>query len=147
MCTSDGPLNLKQCGSNNACSDSNVHEIPICFPANSYIIRISKSFLDPQKDFDNATLVNTSSLKPKEAGSEENFEFKPELFRIENGTNFYIAVQAINEANLTSEVSNIAQAIKFIPMPEDSVPALGTKISAISLAIFALAMIFIYSLN
>ncbi|KAI4549361.1 hypothetical protein MG293_001691 [Ovis ammon polii] len=109
--------------------------------ANSYIIRISKSFLDLQEDFDNATLVNTSSVKPKEAGSVENFEFKPEPFRIENGTNFYIAVQAINEANLTSEVSNIAQAIKFIPMPEDSVPALGTKISAISLAIFGLAMI------
>ncbi|XP_070642274.1 calcium-activated chloride channel regulator 1 isoform X2 [Bos indicus] len=109
--------------------------------ANSYIIRISKSFLDLQKNFDNATLVNTSSLKPKDAGSDEDFEFKPEPFRIENGTNFYIAVQAINEANLTSEVSNIAQAIKFIPMPEDSVPALGTKISAINLAIFALAMI------
>ncbi|KAF4021614.1 hypothetical protein G4228_013559 [Cervus hanglu yarkandensis] len=109
--------------------------------ANSYIIRISKSFVDLQEDFDNATLVNTSSLKPKEAGSVENFEFKPEPFRIENGTNFYIAIQAINEANLISEVSNIAQAIKFIPMPEDSVHALGTKISAISLAIFGLAMI------
>ncbi|XP_040088334.1 calcium-activated chloride channel regulator 1 [Oryx dammah] len=109
--------------------------------ANRYIIRISKSFLDLQEDFDNAISVNTSSLKPKEAGSVENFEFKPKPFRIENGTNFYIAVQAINEANLASEVSNIAQAIKFIPMPEDSVPALGTKISAISLAIFGLAMI------
>ena len=97
--------------------------------------------MDLQEDFDNATLVNTSSLKPKEAGSVENFEFKPEVFRIENGTNFYIAVWAINEANLISEVSNIAQAIKFIPLPEDSVPAPGTKISAISLAIFGLAMI------
>ena len=141
MCISDRLLNVKQCGSNKACSDSNIREISICFPANSYIIRISKSFMDLQEDFDNATLVNTSSLKPKEAGSVENFEFKPEAFRIENGTNFYIAVRAINEANLISEVSNIAQAIKFIPLPEDSVPALGTKISAISLAIFGLATI------
>lgn len=98
--------------------------------------------MDLQEDFDNATLVNTSNLIPKEAGSKENFEFKPEHFRVENGTKFYVAVQAINEANLTSEVSNIAQAIKFIPVPEDSVPALGTKISAISLAIFGLPMIF-----
>ena len=117
------------------------HEISIYFPANSYVIRISKSFMDLQEDFDNATLVNTSSLKPKEAGSVENFEFKPEVFRIENGTNFYIAVWAINEANLISEVSHIVQAIKFIPLPEDSVHALGTKISAITLAIFGLAMI------
>ncbi|KAI4549362.1 hypothetical protein MG293_001692 [Ovis ammon polii] len=109
---------------------------------NRYVIRISKSFMDLQEDFDNATLVNTSNLIPKEAGSKENFEFKPEHFRVENGTKFYIAVQAINEANLISEVSHIVQAIKFIPLPEDSVHALGTKISAISLAIFGLPMIF-----
>ena len=118
------------------------HEISIYFPANSYVIRISKSFMDLQEDFDNVTLVNTSNLIPKEAGSKENFEFKPEHFRIENGTKFYIAVQAINEANLISEVSHIVQAIKFIPLPEDSVHALGTKISAITLAIFGLPMIF-----
>nr|XP_010972959.2 calcium-activated chloride channel regulator 1 [Camelus dromedarius] len=109
--------------------------------ANSYIIRISKNFLDLREDFDNATLVNTSSLIPKEAGSIENFEFKPESLRIENGTKIYIAIQAVHEANLTSEVSNIAQATRFIPLQEASVPALGTKISEISLAIFGLAMI------
>uniref|UniRef100_A0A9L0JAT8 Calcium-activated chloride channel regulator 1 n=1 Tax=Equus asinus TaxID=9793 RepID=A0A9L0JAT8_EQUAS len=109
--------------------------------ANSYIIRISKCFLDLQEDFDNATLVNTSSLTPKEAGSIENFEFKPEPFTTENGTKFYVAIQAINEANLTSEVSNIAQASKFIPPQEPSAPGLGTKISAISLVIFGLAVI------
>ncbi|KAM9107714.1 LOW QUALITY PROTEIN: calcium-activated chloride channel regulator 1-like [Megaptera novaeangliae] len=109
--------------------------------ANCYIIRISKSFLDLREDFDNAALVTTSSLIPKEASSIENFEFKSEPFKIENVTKFYIAVQAINEVNITSEVSNVAQAAKFIPLPEDSVPALGTKISAISLAIFVLVMI------
>ncbi|XP_045657816.1 calcium-activated chloride channel regulator 1-like [Ursus americanus] len=109
--------------------------------ANSYIIRISKCFLDLQEDFDNAALVNTTSLIPKEAGSIENFEFKPEPFKIENGTKFYIAIQAIHEANLTSEVSNIAQATKFIPPQESSVPALGTKIFATSLAIWGLAVI------
>lgn len=98
-------------------------------------------FLDLQEDFDNAALVNTTSLIPKEAGSIENFEFKPEHFKIENGTKFYIAIQAINEANLTSEVSNIAQATKFIPPQESSAPALGTKIFATSLAIWGLATI------
>lgn len=117
-------------------SDSNIHEISVCFPANRYIIRISKSFLDLREDFDNAALVNTSSLIPKEASSIENFEFKSEPFKIENVT--YIAVQIINEANITSEVSNVAQIAKLIPLSEDSVPALGTKISAISLAIFVL---------
>ncbi|KAI5938322.1 calcium-activated chloride channel regulator 1-like [Manis javanica] len=109
--------------------------------ANSYIIRMSKCFLNLREDFDKAAFVNTSSLIPKEAGSVENFEFEPEPFKIENGTKIYIAVQAIHETNLTSEVSNIAQAIKFIPPQEYHVPALGTKISAISLVIFGLALI------
>lgn len=122
-------------------SDFNIHEVSICFPANSYIIRISKCFLDLREDFDNAALVNTSSLIPKEAGSIEHFEFKLEPFKIENGTKFYIAIQAIHEANVTSEVSNIAQAIKFIPPQDSSVPALGITITATSLAIWGLALI------
>lgn len=113
----------------------------ISFPAKHYIIRISNSLQELQEDFDNATLVTTSSLKPKEAGSTENFEFRPEPFKTENGTRFYIAIQTINEANLTSKISNIAQATKFIPPQEPSVPDLGTKISTISLAILGLAVI------
>ncbi|KAM8789740.1 calcium-activated chloride channel regulator 1-like [Rhynchonycteris naso] len=109
--------------------------------ANRYIIRISKDLLKLQEHFDIATLVDTSSLKPKEAGSTENFEFKPEALKIENGTKVFIAVQAINEANLNSELSNIAQLIKYIPSPEPSVPALGTRISAINLGILGLAVI------
>ncbi|KAM8789741.1 calcium-activated chloride channel regulator 1-like [Rhynchonycteris naso] len=108
--------------------------------ANRYIIRISKDLLELQENFDNAFLVNTSILKPKEAGSTENFEFKPEPFKTENGTIFYIAIRAISEANLTSELSNIAQATKYIPPQETNVPDLGTKIS-ISLAILGLTVI------
>lgn len=122
-------------------SDFNIHEVSICFSAKSYIIRISKYLLDLQANFDNATLVNISSLIPKEPGSIENFEFKQELFKIANGTQLYIAIQAINEANLTSEISNIAQANKFIPPQESSVPALSTKISAVSLEIWGFAVI------
>uniref|UniRef100_A0A8C5XY42 Uncharacterized protein n=1 Tax=Microcebus murinus TaxID=30608 RepID=A0A8C5XY42_MICMU len=109
--------------------------------ADRYIIRTSKHFLNHQEDFDNATLINTSGLIPKAAGSRENFEFKPEHSKIENGTKFYIAIQAIGEANLTSEISNIALATKLIPPQEPSVPALGANISAISLAVFGLVVI------
>uniref|UniRef100_A0A8C6WBK9 VWFA domain-containing protein n=1 Tax=Nannospalax galili TaxID=1026970 RepID=A0A8C6WBK9_NANGA len=111
----------------------------------SYIIKMSICFLDLQNDFDNADLVNTSGLIPKEAGSQEIFEFKPETFKVENGTRFYIAIRANNEANLTSEVSNIAQAIKFIPPQESSTPDLGTNISALSMTIFGfVAILFIF---
>uniref|UniRef100_A0A2K5XBF3 Uncharacterized protein n=2 Tax=Mandrillus leucophaeus TaxID=9568 RepID=A0A2K5XBF3_MANLE len=109
--------------------------------ADSYVIRTSKHVLDLQENFDKAALINTSGLIPKEAGSVENFEFKPEPSKIENGTTFYIAIQAIREPNVTSEVSNIAQATNFIPPQEPSIPDLGTNISAISLAIFGLAVI------
>ncbi|XP_003784228.1 calcium-activated chloride channel regulator 1-like [Otolemur garnettii] len=109
--------------------------------ADRYVIRISTHFRDIQEDFNNASLVNTSGLIPKEAGSTENFEFKPEPNKIENGTIFYIAIQAINEPGLTSEVSNIAQATKLIPPQESSAPALDTKISTISLTMFGFAMI------
>ncbi|XP_039329609.2 calcium-activated chloride channel regulator 1-like isoform X2 [Saimiri boliviensis] len=109
--------------------------------ADSYIIRISKYFQDLQQDFDKAALINTSGLIPKAAGSVENFGFKPGYSKIENGTTFYIAIQATSEASLTSEVSNIAQATKFIPPPNPSSPDLGTSISAISLVIFGLAVI------
>ncbi|XP_050016160.1 calcium-activated chloride channel regulator 3A-1-like [Alexandromys fortis] len=107
-----------------------------------YIIRMSQHSRDLQEDFKNATLVNTASLRPKEAGSKENFEFKPETLKIENGMKFYIVIQASNEANLTSEVSNIAQAVKFIP---PQVPDLGTKMPVPSLTIFVfVATLFIF---
>lgn len=103
---------------------------------------MSQHSQDLREDFNNATLVNTSSLIPKEAGSKENFAFKPETLKIETGTKFYVAIQASNEANLTSEVSNIAQAVKFIP---PQVPDLGTKMPIPSLTIFVfVATLFIF---
>ncbi|XP_058537284.1 calcium-activated chloride channel regulator 1-like [Ochotona princeps] len=109
--------------------------------AEEYTIRISESLQELQSKFDHAALVNTSHLIPKEAGSREIFEFKPEPFKLKNGTNFHIAIQAIYQVNLTSEVSNIAQVTKLIPPQETSTPALGTNIRAISLAIWGLAVI------
>lgn len=114
--------------------------------AHRYIIRMSGRSLDLQEDFSNATLVNTSGLIPKESGSKETFKFKPETFKIANGTQVYIAIQADNEAGLSSEVSNFAQAVKFIP-PEHSISAPGPDISAICLTIWGMTVIFNSILN
>ncbi|XP_004639370.3 calcium-activated chloride channel regulator 1 [Octodon degus] len=108
--------------------------------ADSYVIRISTCSTELEKDFHNAALVSTSSLIPKEAGSTEHFEFIPESFMIENGTQVYIAIQTTNEANLTSEVSNIAQATKFILPQQSSALALCTHVSAFSLTVFGFAV-------
>ncbi|XP_052586758.1 calcium-activated chloride channel regulator 3A-1-like [Peromyscus californicus insignis] len=104
--------------------------------ARKYFLRMSKRSWDIKENFNMATLVKTHSLIPKEAGSKENFKFKPE--KIENGGKLYIGIQAINEAHLRSEVSNIAEAVKFIP-------GLGTKIPTPSLTIFLfVATLFIF---
>uniref|UniRef100_F6ZA12 VWFA domain-containing protein n=1 Tax=Monodelphis domestica TaxID=13616 RepID=F6ZA12_MONDO len=88
--------------------------------ADHYKIRMSKNSAILRDNFDKATPVDTSGLKPKEANSKETFKFKPENLKIENGTKVYIAIQAIDDASLISEVSNIAQAVKFIPPPVPS---------------------------
>ncbi|XP_021051456.1 calcium-activated chloride channel regulator 3A-1 [Mus pahari] len=114
--------------------------------AHRYVIRMSQRPPDLHDDFSNTTLVNTSGLIPKEAGSKETFKFKPETFKIANGTQVYIAIQADNEAGLTSEVSNIAQAVKFTSL-ERSISALGADISAICMTIWGLTVIFSSILN
>ncbi|CAM2118850.1 unnamed protein product [Caretta caretta] len=88
--------------------------------AERYIIKMSESLLDLRNIFENATSVNTSSLVPNPAGTKESFQFKPENFTIENGTIIYFAICAIDNASLTSEVSNIAQAALFLPPKESS---------------------------
>jgi hypothetical protein len=44
--------------------------------------------------------------------------FKPEGIIFENGTDLFIAIQAVDKTNLESEISNIAQVSLFIPPPE-----------------------------
>ncbi|XP_049731939.1 calcium-activated chloride channel regulator 1 [Elephas maximus indicus] len=83
--------------------------------AHKYIIRISTSILDLRDKFDDSLQVNTTDLIPKDANSEEVFVFKPENFTFENGTDLFIAVQAVDKVNLTSEISNIARVSLFIP--------------------------------
>ncbi|XP_047422084.1 calcium-activated chloride channel regulator 1 [Sciurus carolinensis] len=91
--------------------------------AHEYIIRISTSILDLRDNFSVSVQVNTTDLIPKEANSEEVFVFEPENITFENGTDLFIAIQAVDKANLKSEISNIARVSLFIPPqqpPEDT---------------------------
>ncbi|NXI89536.1 CLCA1 regulator, partial [Psophia crepitans] len=89
--------------------------------ADHYIIKSSENLLNLRNHFDRATSVNSSHLKPQEAGREEIFEIKPENFITQKTTIIYFALRAVDDASLTSEVSNIAQATWFVP-PKASVP-------------------------
>ncbi|TKC45458.1 hypothetical protein EI555_021655, partial [Monodon monoceros] len=83
-----------------------------------YIIRISGSILDLRDNFDDALQVNTTYLLPNEANSKETFTFKPGNISEENATHICIAIQSVDKSNLTSRVSNIAQAALFVPQAE-----------------------------
>ncbi|ERE88791.1 calcium-activated chloride channel regulator 1 [Cricetulus griseus] len=95
--------------------------------ASKYIIRISTSIADLRDKFNTSVQVNTTSLIPKEANSEEIFEFELEDNSFGNGTDIFIAIQAVDKSNLKSEISNIARVSLFIPTEEpptseDTVP-------------------------
>ncbi|XP_074122425.1 calcium-activated chloride channel regulator 1-like [Sminthopsis crassicaudata] len=99
--------------------------------AQQYIIRISESILDLRDKFDDALQVNTTDLIPEEANSQEFFMFEPKDINLVNGTDIYIAIQAVDKANLKSKLSNIAQVSVFIP-PEET-PCTGSHIFKIVL--------------
>ncbi|KAM7162904.1 calcium-activated chloride channel regulator 1-like [Macrochelys suwanniensis] len=88
--------------------------------AERYIIKMSESLLDLRNSFENATSLNTSSLVLNPAGTKESFQFKPEYFAIKNDTVIYFAICAVDNASLTSEVSNIAQVALFVTPKESS---------------------------
>ncbi|XP_038601349.1 calcium-activated chloride channel regulator 1-like [Tachyglossus aculeatus] len=105
--------------------------------ATGYIIKMSDNVLELRDRFDDALQVNTSTLKPKEAHSRETFAFRPENVTIANGTSIFIAVQAFDKANQTSEISNIAQAALFIPPPDPHPADTGKKSLSISTIVLA----------
>ncbi|XP_061042355.1 calcium-activated chloride channel regulator 4-like [Eubalaena glacialis] len=104
-----------------------------------YIIRISGSILDLRDNFDNALQVNTTDLLPSEANSKETFTFKPGNISEENATHIFIAIQSVDESNLTSQVSNIAQAALFVP--QDDIPAPTQNPPTSGLSIFTLMLL------
>uniref|UniRef100_A0A8C8W0F8 Calcium-activated chloride channel regulator 1 n=2 Tax=Peromyscus maniculatus bairdii TaxID=230844 RepID=A0A8C8W0F8_PERMB len=86
--------------------------------ASKYIIRISTSIVDLRDNFNISVQVNTTDLIPKEANSEEIFQFELEDSSFGNGTDIFIAIQAVDKSNLKSEISNIARVSLFIPTEE-----------------------------
>ncbi|XP_032635156.1 calcium-activated chloride channel regulator 1-like [Chelonoidis abingdonii] len=110
--------------------------------ADRYIIKMSESFLDLRNTFENATSVNTSSLVPNPAGTKESFQFKPENITTENDTIIYFAIRAVDNASLTSEVSNIAQVALFVT-PKESSPDGAPNDDAINEGISVLAIVLI----
>ncbi|ELV10231.1 Calcium-activated chloride channel regulator 1 [Tupaia chinensis] len=101
--------------------------------ARKYIIRINNNILDLRDKFDDSLQVSTTDLIPQEANSEEVFVFKPENITFENGTDLFIAIQAIDKVDLKSEISNIARVSLFIPPqtpPVTSVPGPNIHINS-----------------
>nr|XP_003479105.3 calcium-activated chloride channel regulator 2 [Cavia porcellus] len=100
--------------------------------ATSYEIRISISLQNIQDDFNNAILVNTSKLHPKQAGSKEIFKFSPRFFanglepqserEIQENHRIYVAIRAMDRNSLKSAVSNIVQVSLPSPPKSASVP-------------------------
>lgn len=86
--------------------------------ASKYIIRISTSIVDLRDNFNISVQVNTTDLIPKEANSEEIFQFELKDSSFGNGTDIFIAIQAVDKSNLKSEISNIARVSLFIPTEE-----------------------------
>ncbi|XP_051855221.1 calcium-activated chloride channel regulator 1-like [Antechinus flavipes] len=83
--------------------------------AQYYIIRMSKDIIKLRDYFDTALQVNTTGFIPNDANSKETFVFEPQDFKIENGTTIFFAIKAVDKANLTSSISNIAQASLYVP--------------------------------
>ncbi|XP_021513706.1 calcium-activated chloride channel regulator 1 [Meriones unguiculatus] len=86
--------------------------------ASKYIIRMSTSITDLKDKFNTSIQVSTINLIPKEANSQETFEFELQNNGFENGTDIFLAIQAVDKSNLKSEISNIARVSVFIPTPE-----------------------------
>uniref|UniRef100_G1N938 Chloride channel accessory 2 n=1 Tax=Meleagris gallopavo TaxID=9103 RepID=G1N938_MELGA len=106
--------------------------------ATSYEIRTSETPLELRDSFYNTTFVNTSTLSPQRAGCTEIFLFKPEAFTTGNITVIYVAIRAVDEVFLRSELSNIAQAVMFIPPMAYPPSNLKFGVSTILLLFFVL---------
>ncbi|XP_074077862.1 calcium-activated chloride channel regulator 2 [Macrotis lagotis] len=124
--------------------------------ASSYEIRMSKSLQKIRDDFGNASLVNISSLIPQRAGSRETFVFTPALLTKEQqklhgeteDNRVYFAIRALDEASRQGQVSNIVQAVLFVPQNTASVTVresliLKVVLTAVGLITAICLMIFV----
>uniref|UniRef100_A0A4W4HG12 VWFA domain-containing protein n=1 Tax=Electrophorus electricus TaxID=8005 RepID=A0A4W4HG12_ELEEL len=96
-----------------------------------------------RNNFSSVNQFNISALLPQEAGSAERHSLVPNI-TIQNGTTLFFAVQSEDSGGLKSQVSNIAQATKFLPSPKNlkppgiSNPGLNLTASIISVCVVSI---------
>ncbi|KAG9350919.1 hypothetical protein JZ751_024808, partial [Albula glossodonta] len=83
--------------------------------AKAYEIRMAEDLDVIRNNFSYAHPINTSSIKPQQAGSVEQYAFTPDNGTIQNGTTLYFAIRAEDIDSMVSDISNIAQVAKFVP--------------------------------
>lgn len=115
--------------------------------AKSYEIRWSDDLEMLRLNFSDASLVNTSTASPQEAGSVEQLSFN---MTIENGTTLFFALRSEDKDDVQSEISNIAQASKILPAPKPpgtSNPGLNLTVIIISVCVSVIVVCLIVAVT
>ncbi|KAG8555793.1 hypothetical protein GDO81_017815 [Engystomops pustulosus] len=73
--------------------------------ASGYELRMNINPADLRNNFDGSTTINISALTPLPAGSSETFSFVPENIVLQNGTNIYFGLVAIDKVSQRSDLS------------------------------------------
>ncbi|XP_059839800.1 calcium-activated chloride channel regulator 1-like [Hypanus sabinus] len=94
--------------------------------ASYYEMRMSAKLLQLRDSFSGAEQVNVTSLKPQPFGSKESFTIAIGSTELKNTTTFYFALCAYDENNQSSEMSNVASASFFVPLPDELVSNVAT---------------------
>ncbi|XP_056612880.1 LOW QUALITY PROTEIN: calcium-activated chloride channel regulator 4A-like [Triplophysa dalaica] len=116
--------------------------------AKSYEIRWSDDIEMLRLNFSESSLVNTSAVSPKEAGSLEQHSFN---MTVENGTTLFFALRSDENDDAISEISNIAQVSKIImPAPNPagiSNPGLNLNVIIISVCVAVIVVCLIVAVT
>ncbi|XP_059839803.1 calcium-activated chloride channel regulator 1-like isoform X2 [Hypanus sabinus] len=94
--------------------------------ASYYEMRMSAKLLQLRDSFSGAEQVNVTSLKPQPFGSTETFTIAIGSTELKNTTTFYFALCAYDENNQSSDMSNVASASFFVPLPDEWVSNVTT---------------------
>lgn len=104
---------------------------PLCpasfLSADSYEIRVSMDLEALRGNFSGAHLMNTSDIRPLEAGSTEEYSFLSSyIINAEPETVMFFAVRSCDKDSLMSDMSNVAKATKIVPfVPTTTTPTIS----------------------
>ncbi|CAI9582326.1 unnamed protein product, partial [Staurois parvus] len=96
--------------------------------ASDYDIRISVNPFILRQKFSSATVINTSYIKPKNAGSRETFIFRLGNMTADQGIITYIAICSIDKNGQRSEISNLVHVTSSRVQEEDTSQAYSTTV-------------------